>query len=94
MKRPMKSYLTSLLVAAGVAVSGLATAEPSTRLPVLAPVFEDSITVTFSGLEEALQKATLTMFDSQDIFSNDGKILAPPVTQAVNADTSIEMVSR
>lgn len=60
----MKKVLVSLILTA-IAVSGVANAEESSQPPTPRSAFAESITVTFAGMEEALQSATISMLEKQ-----------------------------
>ena len=61
----MKKIFMSLLLTTGFAVSGFATAGEGNQPPAPRSAFEESITVTFAGMEEALQSATVNMLEKQ-----------------------------
>lgn len=61
----MKNIIISFIAITGFAVSGFATAGESNQPPAPQSAFEESITVTFAGMEEALQLATINMLEKQ-----------------------------
>ena len=61
----MKKIFLSFILITGFAVSGFVTAGESNQPPTPQSAFEESITVTFAGMEEALQSATINMLEKQ-----------------------------
>lgn len=90
----MKKIFMSLLVITGFTVSGLTTAGESNQPPAPQSVFEESITVTFAGMEEALQSATINMLEKQ--VQAGLEIAVPSATDlaGIAADTVATFVAR
>lgn len=86
----MKKIFASLLVITGFAVSSFASAGERDQPPAPQSAFEESITVTFAGMEEALQSATINMLEKQ---VQAGLEIATPLA-GIAADAVATFVAR
>lgn len=76
-----------------MAVGGVANAEEPSQPPTPRSIFTESVTVTFAGMEEALQSATIHMLEKQ---AKAGLEIATPAADLAEmaADAVAGLVTR